>query len=292
MPTKIEKDALTGTMTTGHEWDGLKELNTPLPKWWLYLLYATIVFGLVWIVLYPAFPIRGATGLTGWVAREAIGPEVAAANARMAPMMNRIREATPEQIAADPALRSFAMAGGRIAFANNCAGCHGAGGQGAVGGFPSLADDDWIWGGSFAAIHQTITNGIRAGESDEERASVMPRFLADGILNGAQIADVAQFVLSFGGRAGDPAAVQRGREVYAENCASCHGENGEGNRDVGGLRLNDRVWLHASPADAASVARYIANPRLGVMPSWGKRLDPATVNMLTVYVHALGGGEN
>jgi len=291
MPTKVEKDAVSGQMTTGHEWDGLKELNTPLPKWWLYLLYATIVFAFVWMILYPSLPIRGATGVTGWVAREAVTQDVAAANAQMAPMMNRIREATPQQIVADPELRNFAMAGGRIAFANNCAACHGAGGQGAVGGFPSLADDDWIWGGSFAAIHHTIANGIRAGESDEERTSMMPAFGSAGVLTQPQIADVAQFVLSLSDRSTDAAAVERGRPIYAENCVSCHGENGEGNRELGALRLNDRVWLNASPSDPASIARYIANPRMGVMPAWGKRLDPATVNMLTVYVHALGGGE-
>jgi cytochrome c oxidase cbb3-type subunit 3 len=292
MPTKVEKDALTGTMTTGHEWDGLKELNTPLPKWWLYVMYATIVFAVVWVILYPAFPFRGATGVTGWVAREAVMDDVAAANARMAPMMNRIREATPQQIAADPELRSFAMAGGRIAFANNCAACHGAGGQGAQGGFPSLADDDWIWGGSFAAIHQTISHGIRAGESDDERTSAMPRFGADGVLTGAQIAEVTQFLLSLSGRSTDAPAADRGKPLYADNCAACHGDNGEGNRDVGAPRLNDRVWLHAAGGDSAAIARYVANPRMGVMPAWSTRLDPATVNMLTVYVHALGGGEN
>jgi cytochrome c oxidase cbb3-type subunit 3 len=290
MPTKIEKDAVTGTDTTGHEWDGLKELNTPLPKWWLYTTYATIAFSAVWVVLYPAFPFQGWTGTTGWIAREQVVRDVAVANERMAPMMNRIREATPQQIAADPEMRSFAMAGGRIAFANNCAACHGAGGQGATGGFPSLADDEWIWGGTHDAILATIRHGIRAGESDEERTGMMPRFVADGVLTAAQANDTAEFVLSLTGRSTDAAAVERGKPLYAENCASCHGEAGEGNRDLGAPRLTDQVWLYGS--DRAAIARTIANPRMGVMPSWGGRLDAATVNMLTVYVHALGGGEN
>ncbi|MGG5809196.1 cytochrome-c oxidase, cbb3-type subunit III [Falsiroseomonas sp. CW058] len=290
MPTKIEKDALTGTDTTGHEWDGLKELNTPLPRWWLYVMYATIAFAAVWVVLYPAFPFKGATGTTGWVAREAVVGDVAEANARMAPMMNRIREATPQQIAANPEMRAFAMAGGRIAFANNCAACHGAGGQGAPGGFPSLADDDWIWGGTHDAIRATITHGIRAGESDEERTSIMPRFVADGVLTVAQVSDVTEYVLGLGGRSTDAAARGRGEALFAENCASCHGERGEGNRDVGAPRLGDRVWLNGS--EKAEIVRFIGNPRLGVMPAWGPRLDQATINMLTVYVHALGGGEN
>ncbi len=289
MPTKIEKDSLSGQNTTGHEWDGLKELNTPLPKWWLYTFYATVLFSLVWVVLYPALPITGATGLTGWTARGALPAQLEQSRARMEPMLARIRAATPEQIAADPELRAFAMAGGRVAFANNCAGCHGAGGQGAPGGFPSLADDDWIYGGSFEAIHHTISHGVRAGESDEERGIAMPAYLATQMLTLAQINDVAEHVLSLTDRATDRAAAQRGAELFAENCASCHGERGEGNRDMGAPRLNDRIWLYGG--DKASIVRSISYSRAGVMPSWRGRLDPATINMLTVYVHALGGGE-
>lgn len=290
MPTKIEKDSLTGTDTTGHEWDGLKELNTPLPKWWLYVMYATIAFAAVWVVLYPAFPFQGATGVTGWIAREAVVEDVRASQARMEPMLARIRAATPEAIAADPDLRAFAIAGGRTAFANNCASCHGAGGQGASGGFPSLADDDWIWGGKYDDIRHTITHGIRAGESDEERVSQMPRFLADGVLTLPQVNDTVEYVLSLTQRSTDAAAVSRGQTLFAENCAACHGERGEGNRDVGAPRLSDQVWLFGS--DKASLVRTVSYSRAGVMPAWGPRLDPAIVNMLTVYVHALGGGEN
>lgn len=289
MPTKIEKDSVTGTMTTGHEWDGIKELNTPMPRWWLYTFYACIAFSLVWVVLYPALPISGATGLLGWTARGALPAQQAAERARVEPMMARLRAATPEQIAADPELRAFALAGGRVAFANNCAGCHGAGGQGAAGGFPSLADDDWIYGGSFDAIQHTIKHGVRANESDDQRGVAMPAFQATGMLNAAQVSDTAEFVLSLTGRSTDAAAVTRGEALYAENCASCHGERGEGNRDLGAPRLNDRIWLYGG--EKADIMRSIANSRAGVMPSWQGRLDPATVNMLTVYVHALGGGE-
>ena len=290
MSTKIEKDSHTGTDTTGHEWDGIKELNTPLPRWWLYVFYACIAFAFVWVILYPAFPFKGATGVTGWIAREAVAVDVRASQARMEPIMARIRAATPAAIAADPELRAFAVAGGRTAFANNCAGCHGAGGQGAVGGFPSLADDDWIWGGTHDAIRHTIANGVRAGESDEERVSQMPRFLADGVLTLPQVNDVAEHVLSLTQRSTDAAAVGRGATLFAENCASCHGERGEGNREVGAPRLSDQVWLYGS--DKASIVRSISYARAGVMPSWGRRLDPALINMLAVYVHALGGGEN
>ncbi len=289
MPTKIEKDSISGQDTTGHEWDGLKELNTPLPKWWLYTFYACILFSAVWVVLYPAVPVWGWTGLTGWTARGALPEQMAAERARQEPMLARLREVTAAQIAADPELRPFALAGGRVGFANNCAGCHGAGGQGALGGFPSLADDDWLWGGSFEAIHTTISHGVRAGESDEERGIAMPAFLTTGMLTQAQINDTAEFVLSLSGRSTDTAAAERGREPYAENCASCHGDAGEGNRDMGAPRLNDQIWLYGG--DHPSVVRSIAYSRAGVMPSWRGRLDPAMINMITVYVHALGGGE-
>lgn len=289
MPTKIEKDSISGQDTTGHEWDGLKELDTPLPRWWLYTFYACIAFAAVWVVLYPAFPVQGWTGLTGWTARGALPAQMAAERARQEPMLARLRDISAEQIAADPELRGFALAGGRVGFANNCAGCHGAGGQGAPGGFPSLADDDWLWGGSFEAIHTTISHGVRAGESDEERGIPMPAFLTTQMLTPAQISDTAHFVLSLSGHGTDAAAAERGREPYAENCASCHGDAGEGNRDMGAPRLNDQIWLYGG--DHASVARTIAYSRAGVMPSWRGRLDPAMVNMITVYVHSLGGGE-
>ena len=289
MPTKIEKDSLSGQMTTGHEWDGLKELNTPLPKWWLYTFCATCLFALLWMILYPAIPIQGWTGLTGWTARGALPAQMEAERRRIEPMLARLREASPEQIAADPELRAFALAGGRIGFANNCAGCHGAGGQGAPGGFPSLADDDWIFGGSLEAIRHTILHGVRAGESDEERGIAMPAYLVTGMLTPAQINDVAEHVLGLTGRATDQAAAARGAALYAENCASCHGDGGEGNRDLGAPRLNDRIWLYGG--DKASIVRSIAYSRAGVMPSWRNRLDPAVVNMITLYVHALGGGE-
>ena len=205
MADNIEKDSVSGQMTTGLEWDGLKELNTPLPRWWLYTFYACIGFALVWMVLFPALPITGATGLLGWTARGALPAQLAEERARIEPMMARLRAATPEQIAADPELRNFALAGGRIAFANNCAACHGAGGQGAVGGFPSLADDDWIYGGTFDAIQHTIRHGVRSNESDEQRGVAMPAFLGTGMLTPPQINDTAEFVLSLTNRSTDPA---------------------------------------------------------------------------------------
>lgn len=287
MPTKIEKDSVTGQETTGHVWDDIRELNNPLPTWWLWTFYATIVFGIVWMVIYPSLPFW--RGTSGWIAREAVVAEVAAAQARNAPMMARLREATPAQIAADPEMRAFAIAGGRVAFANNCAACHGAGGQGALGGYPALVDDDWLWGGSMDAIQATIRHGIRNTEDDQARTSLMPRFGVDGMLNNAQIGDVADYVLSLSGRSNDAAAAARGQTIFAENCVACHGDGGQGNRELGAPRLSDQVWLQGGTKQ--DIMAMIRNPRLGVMPAWQGRLDPAVINMLTVYVHALGGGE-
>jgi cytochrome c oxidase cbb3-type subunit III len=289
MPTKIEKDQLTGRETTGHDWDGLKELNTPLPRWWLYTFYACILFALVWVVLYPALPISGAGGLLGYTSRQALDASLVEEGAARAPMLARIGKATPAQIVADPELRAFAVAGGRIAFANNCAPCHGSGGQGAAGGYPNLADDDWLWGGSLTAIHQTIEHGIRNTQDPAARVSQMPRFLQTGTLKAAQVDDVAEYVLSLSGTGTDPAAARRGAPLYAEGCVACHGEKGEGNQELGAPRLSDRIWLYGG--DKASVTQSIGYARAGVMPPWAGRLDPATINMLTVFVHSLGGGE-
>ncbi len=290
MPTKIEKDAATGQMTTGHEWDGIKELNTPLPKWWLYTFYATIVFGIVYMVLYPAWPSLSdhTKGALGWTQRGELAQKMEAEQQRLAPIMARIEATDIADIRNDPELMGYVAAAGRVAFADNCAGCHGAGGAGAAGGFPSLADDDWIWGGTPDQILQTVSYGVR-NANENSRINDMPRFGVDQLLDRAQIDDVAEYVLAMSGTATDAAAAERGAAVYAENCASCHGEKGEGIVDLGGPRLNDGIWLYGG--DKASVVHSITYARRGNMPAWAERLDPATVKVLAAYVHALGGGQ-
>lgn len=285
MASSPEKDAFSGTATTGHEWDGIKELDTPMPSWWIYTFYACIAFAVVWMVLYPSLPY--VRGVLGYTARGSFAEAMAVEQARAAPMLARMRSATPAAIADDPELRAYALAGGRIAFATNCAGCHGSGGQGAVGGFPSLADDDWLFGGSFDAIHKTISVGVRNGDADA-RGIAMPAYLTAG-LTWPQINDIASYVVSLSRPPADAASAARGAPLFAENCVACHGERGEGNKELGAPNLSDRIWLYGG--DHASIARSIAYSRAGVMPAWAGRLDPATVNMLTVYVHALGGGE-
>jgi cytochrome c oxidase cbb3-type subunit 3 len=293
MSTRIEKDAVTGTDTTGHEWDGIKELNTPLPKWWLYVMYATIVWSAVYIVFYPSFPSLSGhlEGVLGWSQRVELTERMAAVERARAPLMARVAEAPLERFGtgpqADPELRAFALASARAAFAGNCSSCHGAGGQG-FKGYPNLVDDQWLWGGSLADIERTIAFGIRNAHP-EARQSQMPRFGVDGLLDRAQIGDVVDHVLALSGQSHDPTAAGRGATVYAENCAACHGDRGEGNPELGAPRLATRVFLYGG--DRASLIESVVNARAGNMPAWTDRLDKATIRALAVYVHQFGGGE-
>ncbi|WP_341702845.1 cytochrome-c oxidase, cbb3-type subunit III [Ferrovibrio sp.] len=286
MPTKIEKDAVTGAETTGHEWDGLRELNNPLPKWWLYVLYATVLFSAVWVVLYPSVPgFRSYFGgLLGYSQRDEVAQRLERASNAQAKFRDQIARLDIEAVKGDPELDRFALAGGRVLFAENCAPCHQSGGTGARG-YPNLADDDWLWGGRLTEIEYTLRHGIRA-QDDETRQSQMPRFLADGILTLPQVEAVARHVRSLSGLDKPDAG---GAALYAENCAVCHGEQGRGNRELGAPDLADRIWLYGG--DRAAVVQTIAYSRNGVMPNWSGRLDDATIKMLALYVHALGGGE-
>jgi len=288
VPNKIEKDVVTGTNTTGHEWDGLKELNTPLPKWWLYVLYATIAWAAVWFVLYPSVP--GVTGyfhgLLGYSQRTEVNTEVRAIEAQRANTMDKIKALSFAEIRKDPQLMAAAEVAGRIAFANNCQPCHGAGGGGQPG-YPALAAGGWIWGGSLDAIEQTIAYGIRSGD-DKARDSQMLRFGADGILKPDEIQKVADYVTTMYGKPTDR-DVSAGRKLYADDCAVCHGEAGQGDREKGAPRLASRVHIYGDSRDA--VIAQISAPRMGVMPAWHTRLDEATIKSLALYVHSFGGGE-
>ena len=289
MPTKIEKDAITGQETTGHEWDGIKELNTPLPRWWLYTFYACILFSLVYVILYPAIPgFSGYTaGTLGYNSRLDLEEQMAKARARQGENLQRMAEAELQEIRSDADLLTFALAGGDAAFADNCAPCHGQGGAGRPG-FPVLADDAWIWGGSLDDIHTTLLYGIRV-DNDDTRVSDMPAFGADELLSSEEIADVAAYVLSLSGGEVDSAAAERGAPLYEENCLACHGEGGVGEMALGAPRLDDQIWLYGG--ELAEIEAQIARPRQGVMPGWEARLDATTIKMLTTYVHTLGGGQ-
>ncbi len=289
MAANYDVDEVTGVETTGHEWDGIKELNKPLPKWWLYVLYATIIWSVGYWVVYPAWPLVSGytTGIFGYSQRQQVMENVNAAKAAQAGVNEAIAKASLAEINADPKLLDAALAGGRAAFGDNCAPCHGRGAQGAKG-YPNLNDDDWIWGGTLDEIHKTVSNGIRNGSADA-RDSAMPRFGIDGTLNPGQISDTAEYVLSLSGKSTDQAAADRGKAVFAENCVACHGEDGKGNQDVGAPNLTDAIWLYGSAK--VDVMKSIETGRGGVMPNWAARLDPATIKKLAVYVHALGGGK-
>lgn len=287
MPTKIEKDSVSGQMTTGHEWDGLKELNRPLPKWWIYILYGTIVFAAGQFVLYPSWPgLHGYFhGLLGYSQRSRVDQDVAEILKQRGGYMDRVRQMSFDDIRKDPQLQAVALTAGRITFANNCQPCHGAGGGGNPG-YPALAAGNWLWGGTLDDIQQTITFGIRSG-LDDGRQSQMPKFGADGLLKPVEIEQVANYVMTLYGKpATDTAA---GKQLFADNCAACHGDNGEGKREVGAPRLAGKAHLYGDTREI--VAAQIANPRMGTMPNWNTRFDLAMIKSLAIYVHSLGGGE-
>jgi cytochrome c oxidase cbb3-type subunit 3 len=283
-------DAVSGTETTGHQWDGIRELNTPLPRWWLWTFYATIFWALIYVVLYPAWPlVNSATrGVLGYSTRGAVEEAVAEAKAAQAGNLERIAALSLDEIAADADLRRFAVAGGRSAFLVNCVQCHGSGAAGSAG-YPNLNDDDWLWGGSLDEIRTTIMHGIRFPQDPDTRISEMPAF-GDGILNAHEIAAAAEFVLSLSGAEHDAALAVEGGQLFADSCAACHGENGDGDVAFGAPALNDAISLYG--ADRNLIANQITRPRHGVMPAWAHRLDAATINQLALFVHSLGGGES
>lgn len=286
-----EVDAVTGVVTTGHEWDGIRELNTPLPRWWLGIFYATILWSVGYWVVYPAWPLLtdATKGVFGYATRLAIKDDLAALQQQRAAQATGLADASLEQIKADPAMFRIAMAWGKAAFGDNCVACHGVGGAGARG-YPNLNDDDWLWGGTPAEIETTLKHGVRVAGNNETRVSQMPAFGRDGVLKREEIVAVANQVRALAGLSTEPKAdLAKGREVYAANCAACHGDAGKGNKELGAPNLTDAISLYGM--DMASLTETITNSRAGVMPAWSGRLDPTTIKALTVYVHALGGGQ-
>jgi cytochrome c oxidase cbb3-type subunit 3 len=284
-------DALTGTTTTGHVWDGIRELNTPLPRWWLWLFYATILWSVGYWIVYPSWPLVSSysRGAFRWQSRDAVVSDLDALKAQRGPMVDKLRSASLQEIASDPTLLDFARAQARPAFAENCAPCHGAGGGGGRG-YPNLNDDDWIWGGNLDDIAQTIRHGVRSGDADARQGAAMPAFGRDGILKRADVENVADYVRSLSGLGVDPNAnLVAGKKIFIDNCAACHGENGKGKRELGAPDLSDAIWLYG--ADKPSIVDGIWSGRGGMMPAWAGRLDDATIKALAVYAHSLGGGE-
>ncbi|MFN2099674.1 cytochrome-c oxidase, cbb3-type subunit III [Altererythrobacter sp. MF3-039] len=279
-------DQPTGTEFVGHEWDGIEELDTPMPRWWLWTFYATIAWGIIYTILYPAWPLvnQATEGVLGWTSRGQLAQEMSAADMARQSYREQLAAIDVVKLQDNPELMQRAVAGGAAAFKVNCVQCHGAGAAGSPG-YPNLNDDEWIWGGDLQSIETTLLHGVRWDGSDETRFSLMPGF--GDIFTAGEISSLASHVMSFTGRGqSSPVAA----ELYDINCASCHQSDGSGDRAQGAPALNDAIWLYGG--SEAEIRQQIRQPSHGVMPGWKDRLDPVTIKMLAAYVHSRGGGED
>ena len=281
-------DAATGTQTVGHEWDGIEELDTPMPRWWLISYWATIIWAIGYVIIYPAIPMLNSatTGVWNWSSRGQFAQEMQTEIKRRAPITAALAAISVDQLEAKPALLQAAIEGGRAAFKVHCVQCHGSGAAGSTG-YPNLNDDDWLWGGDLSAIHLTLTHGIRNPDHDETRSSQMPAF--GGVLTPAEINSVVAYVRTISGQQKLSVASTKGAALFATNCAICHRADGKGLREFGAPNLTDQIWLYGG--DANTIRATITKSRYGVMPRWNNRLDSVTIKMLAAYVHSLGGGE-
>ncbi|EEB85649.1 cytochrome c oxidase, cbb3-type, subunit III [Roseobacter sp. GAI101] len=286
--SKGKKDDVTGQSTTGHSWDGIEELNTPLPRWWLWTLYLCIFWGILYTIAYPAWPmVSGATkGVLGWSTRANVAADIKDHEGKNADLVTALLATDMDALPADPDLNRYATARGGAVFRANCSQCHGSGAAGAKG-YPNLLDDDWLWGGEMADIEYTVRHGIRNDQDGDARYSQMPAF--GEMLNRAEIAAVVEHVVSLSNAEYDAELAATGATLFADNCAACHGETGLGDRAQGAPNLADAIWLYGG--DRATLTDTVTNARFGVMPAWGPRLTEADVRAVSAYVHGLGGGE-
>lgn len=293
--------------TTGHVWDeDLQEFNNPLPSWWLMGFYASVLMSIIYWMIYPAWPVgkhfttgfstvsyvndKGEEKTSHWNTRAQLMQEMNEAEKMQKPYFDKVNATSFEQIAQDPELTNFVNSAGKAIFSDNCAPCHQAGGQGKVGFFPNLTDDDWLYGGAPEKIQETITRG---------RNGYMPAFKE--VLSNDQLDNLANYVASLSGEQADAAKVKAGDALFhgdAAACYYCHDNSGKGRQVLGSANLTDKIWLWANvPAQdsaekkVAAIRQVIANGlNRGVMPAWETRLKPEQIKLLTAYVHALGGG--
>jgi len=288
-PTKKKKEV----PTTGHSWDGIQEFDNPMPRWWLWTFYLTIIWAVIYMILYPAWPLvnRATAGLLGYSSRAEVAEEIARVEAANQVWYDRLMQADLNAIADDPEMHSFAVNAGAAVFRAQCSQCHGQGADGIRmgSGFPNLNDDEWMWGGTMEDIVQTVTYGIRNSEYPDARWSEMPAFGRDGLLTPEEIDQVVNHVLKISGQEYDPALAEAGAEVFDLNCSSCHGPNGEGDTFVGAPALNNAIWLYGG--DEASIRETVTNARFGIMPGFANRLPEAQIRAVAAYVHQLGGGQ-
>lgn len=278
--------------TTGHQWDGIEELDNPMPRWWVWVFYATIVWGIWYTIAYPAWPMltQATQGYLGSDMREDVAAEIKRFDDANADIKAKLAAAPLTDIAGNDALNQYATAAGAAVFKTWCAQCHGSGAGGVQGkGYPNLTDNDWLWGGDIEAIHTTISHGIRNTTDADARYSEMPKFGIDGLLDKTQIGQVVEYVLQLSGQEHDAALATAGQTVFADNCAACHTETGAGDRTQGAPALNDAIWLYGG--DRATITATVHGARYGVMPSWTGRLSEDEIRAVATYVHSLGGGE-
>ena len=289
---QVKKPGEVGT--TGHEWDGIQEFDNPMPRWWLWTFYLTIIWAIGYSIYYPAWPMisRATQGIVGTESagdtRLAVSDEIKRYDEANAPIKAKLTAADLNAIAADPELGPYAKSAGSAVFKTWCAQGHGAGAAGNVG-FPNLLDDDWLWGGDMESIHTTITHGIRNTDDADARYSQMPAFGTDGLLDATQIGDVVEYVLQLSGQEHDATRATAGATVFTDNCTACHMEDGTGDRAQGAPNLTDAVWLFGG--DRAALTETVTKARFGVMPNWNTRLTEDEIRAVAVYVHSLGGGE-
>ncbi len=290
MDEKKEVDDISGVETTGHEWNGIKELDNPLPRWWLWTFYATVVWAAIYTIAFPAWPLveKATGGVLGYSSRGELMEQLAEHQEFQFAYTDRIAQMELAEIAADEELMQFSLAGGAAIFRTYCSQCHGAGAQG-FKGYPNLNDDAWLWGGAQEEIYHTVAHGVRWDADPETRFSIMPQFGVDGLLERQQIAQVVEYVYSLTNEEVDAELAAAGETVFLENCASCHGENAKGNQDLGAPNLTDPIWLYGGDRDTLTATVYYS--RYGQMPNWIVRLPEASVKQVALYVHSLGGGE-
>ncbi|MBZ8117349.1 cytochrome-c oxidase, cbb3-type subunit III [Roseovarius sp. LXJ103] len=274
--------------TTGHEWDGIEEFDNPMPRWWLWTFYVTIIWGIGYVIAYPAWPlVNGATaGVLGWSTRGDVAVEIAQADAANAENWAALAEIELASLTENPELNAYATKAGASVYKTWCAQCHGSGAAGAVG-YPNLLDNDWLWGGDIEQIHDTIAHGIRNEVDPDARYSEMPAF--GDIFERSEITAVVNYVMSLSGAPQDATQVAAGAELYLDNCSACHMEDHSGNVDLGAPNLKDAIWLYGG--DYATLIETVTYSRFGVMPPWNERLSEAEVRAVAAYVHQLGGGE-
>jgi cytochrome c oxidase cbb3-type subunit 3 len=283
---KIDEE--TGVETTGHSWDGIEELNNPLPRWWLWTLYACMAWGLVYTIAYPAWPmLSGATsGLLGFSTRGEVAKQITEHEAKNQNLVEELIAADLASLEPSSDLHRYAVARGGSVFRAQCSQCHGSGAAGAVG-YPNLLDNDWLWGGDIENISLTIAHGIRNDTDEDARYSAMPAF--GDLLEDDEIDAVVEYVISLSMPDFDQTLAQAGSDLFLDNCSSCHGENALGDREQGAPNLADAIWLYGGDREALDYT--VRNARFGVMPAWGQRLKDVDVRAVSIYVHALGGGE-